>query len=75
MIYQVAVVLATLAVASANLHDRAFYEEKFFNWLKEHDVTATSGPHFVQMLQNFADNNDLIETHNAGKHCYPVAVL
>jgi C1A family cysteine protease len=66
MFYQSAVVLAVLAVASANLHDRAYYEEKFFNWLKEHDISAVSGGHFVQMLQNYADNDDHIETHNAG---------
>lgn len=50
--------------ASANLRDRAYYEEKFFNWLSQHKISAESGLHFVRMLQNFADNDDLIETHN-----------
>jgi len=70
MMYQVAVVLAVLAVSSANLHDPAFYEEKFFNWLKEHDVAAVSGTHFVKMLQNYADNDDHIETHNSGNQTF-----
>jgi len=70
MIYHVAVVLAVLATASANLHDRAYYEEKFFNWLKQHQVSANSGSHFVQMLQNWADNDDLIETHNSGNQTF-----
>lgn len=70
MIYQVVVLLAVLAVASANLRDRTYYEEKFFNWLKEHQVVAKSGEHFVKMLQNFANNDDLIETHNAKNLSY-----
>jgi C1A family cysteine protease len=65
-------VLATfLAVAvSANLRDRAFYEEKFFDWLAVHKVAANSGEHFVQMLQNFANNEDIITTHNSGNNTY-----
>jgi len=47
-----------------NLHDRAYYEEKFFNWLSEHKVEATSGEHFVKMIQNFANNDDIITQHN-----------
>jgi C1A family cysteine protease len=64
--------LAFLALASANVHDRAFYEEKFFEWLSEHKVEANSGSHFVHMLQNFANNHDFIEAHNAGSHSYTV---
>mmetsp|Transcript_17327 Transcript_17327/g.18790 ORF Transcript_17327/g.18790 Transcript_17327/m.18790 type:complete len:347 (+) Transcript_17327:84-1124(+) len=70
MMSKVAAVLAFLAVASANLHDRAFYEEKFFEWLQEHKVEAASGSHFVKLLQNFANNHDIIESHNAGNHTY-----
>jgi len=58
--------LALAAVAvSANVHDRSFYEEKFFNWLKTHEVKPVNGLHFVQMLKNFADNEDYINAHNA----------
>jgi C1A family cysteine protease len=67
---KVLAVLAFLAMTSANIHDRAYYEEKFFNWIKEHNMVAESGSHFVHMLQNFANNDDLIETHNAGNHTY-----
>jgi len=62
--------LAFLALSAANIHDRAYYEEKFFNWLAEHNVEAASGSHFVHMLQNFANNDDLIDTHNAGDSTY-----
>ena len=47
------------------MHDRTFYEEKFFNWLKTHEVKPESGMHFVQMLRNFADNEDFINHHNS----------
>lgn len=69
--FKLLIVLSVLAIAmSKNVHDRAYYEEKFFNWMKTHGVVATSGTHFVKMLQNFANNDDLIEAHNAGKHSY-----
>jgi len=61
--------LAALALAG-NLHDRSFYEAKFFNWLAVHGVKPESGEQFVHMLQNFANNDDLIEAHNAGNHSY-----
>lgn len=67
---KVAAALTFLALASANLHDRAYYEERFFEWLQDHKVLAQSGLHFVKMLQNFANNHDLIETHNSGNHSY-----
>jgi len=50
--------------ALPNLQDRAYYESRFFNWMKEHNVKATSGQHFVQMIQNFANNDDLITEAN-----------
>jgi C1A family cysteine protease len=59
------VVTAALAMPIAqNLHDRAYYEEKFFNWLSEHKIEASSGEHFVKMIQNFANNDDIITQHN-----------
>ncbi len=63
--------LQAATALAGNVHDRAYYEEKFFNWLKEHkEVRAQSGDHFVRMLQNFADNEDLINAHNAGDSTY-----
>ena len=62
---RVAMILAFLAVTSANIHDRAYYEAKFFDWLKTHQMVAKSAEHFVQMLTNFANNDDIIESHNA----------
>jgi C1A family cysteine protease len=64
------VVLASLATAALampivqNLHDRSYYEEKFFNWLSEFKVEASNGDHFVKMIQNFANNDDIITQHN-----------
>jgi C1A family cysteine protease len=58
------------AAVSANVHDRSFYEEKFFNWLKTHQVKPVNGMHFVQMLKNFADNEDYISTHNSKGKSY-----
>ena len=60
------ILLATgLALAGANVHERHFYEEKFFDWLQEHKVEVKNGEDFIHMLQNFANNHDLIEAHNA----------
>jgi C1A family cysteine protease len=70
MLTRTAIIAAIAAVASANVHDRAFYEEKFFNWLAQHKVEATSGSHFVAMLQNFANNDDIIEAHNKLQSTY-----
>jgi len=71
--FRAGLILLALAYASANIHDRAFYEEKFFNWLSEHKISATSGDHFVHLLQNFADNDDFIASHNNGTNTFTVA--
>jgi len=47
-----------------NLNDRSYYEAKFFGWLAEHNIQPTSGEHFVRMIQNFANNDDIITAHN-----------
>ena len=52
------------------MHDRAFYETKFFDWLQTHKIHVKSGNDFVHMLQNFANNDDKIEKHNAENHSY-----
>jgi len=62
-------VLATLALAN-NVHERGFYEAKFFNWLSEFKVKPLDGEHFVHMLQNFANNEDIIEAHNKGNSTF-----
>jgi len=60
------VLAALFAISSAsNVHDRAYYEERFYNWLSEHNMKPESGTHFVSWLKNFADNDDFIATHNA----------
>jgi len=59
------VITMAAAALAGNVHDRAFYEEKFFDWLSTHSFKPTNGGHFVQMLKNFADNEDIITAHNA----------
>jgi len=65
----VAATLAATALAG-NLHDRAHYEAKFFDWLQEFKVEVKNGEHFTHMLQNFANNDDIIEQTNAQKLSY-----
>ena len=66
--------MAGLAAASAtppqNKHDRAFYLVQFHEWLAEHDLNPASGDEFVHMLQNYANNHDIIEAHNSENHSY-----
>jgi C1A family cysteine protease len=50
-----------------NIHNREFYEEKFVNWLTNFNITAKDGHHFAHMLNNFANNDDIIESHNENK--------
>jgi hypothetical protein len=33
-------ILQLAVTVAANLRDRAYYEEKFFNWLSQHKVAA-----------------------------------
>jgi len=50
-----------------NINNREYYEEKFVNWLSNFNITSRDGSHFAHMLNNFANNDDIIETHNANK--------
>lgn len=62
------VLVLAAASAAGHVHNREYYEEKFFNWMKHHEVKPYSGMHFVQMLKNFADNEDYINAHNVKPH-------
>jgi len=56
----------TAATALAiNIHERGYYEEKFVDWMKEHNIQFANGKEFIRRLQNFANNDDLITTTNA----------
>jgi C1A family cysteine protease len=61
---------SVFALVSGNIHDRSFYEAKFHDWLQVHKVHVKNGGDFVHMLQNFANNDDIIETHNSENHTY-----
>ena len=52
---------------SKNIHNREYYEEKFVNWLTNFNITTKDGHHFAHMLNNFANNDDIIESHNENK--------
>jgi len=58
------------AALAGNVHDRAYYEAKFFGWMAEHNIKPESGSHFVSMIQNFADNDDHITASNSQKKTY-----
>jgi len=59
------VALAAASAASAFVHERGYYEQKFYDWLQVHKVQVENGIHFVKFLHNFANNDDIIEQHNA----------
>jgi hypothetical protein len=58
--------LGLVACVASNLHNRQFYEEKFYEWLQEfkEQIIIKNGDHFVHMLENFANNHDFIERNN-----------
>jgi len=62
-----AAVLSTLAAVAlaGNVHDRSYYQAKFYSWLAEHKVNIETGEQFMHFLQNFANNEDLINAHNS----------
>lgn len=71
------VILASLlaTVGATNLMAREHYEHLFFSHVEEHGINLGSGAEYVQRLQIFADNVDLIETHNANpKHTYKLGL-
>jgi C1A family cysteine protease len=57
-------------VSASNLRDRASYEAKFYDWIQEHKVAVKDGSDFAHMLENFANNDDFIEKHNAQNLSY-----
>jgi cathepsin L len=69
--FRLSVIAMMFAAAMAgNTHDRAYYEAKFFNWMQEHGVKPAVGEKFVKWLENFANNDDIIESHNAKESSY-----
>jgi len=65
------IITAVLAIVSAvNVQERGFYEAKFFDWLAKFNVKPLNGEHFVHMLQNFANNDDIINIHNSGNSTF-----
>ena len=53
------------ASVTSNIHNREYYEEKFVDWLDNFNINIKDGSHFAHMLNNFAYNDDVIETHNS----------
>ena len=52
------------SVFSNNIHDREYYENKFHDWISEYKVIISDNK-FAHMLSNFANNDDMIESHNS----------
>ena len=62
--------ILSCAVAD-NIRDRAYYEEKFYDWLQKYEhLRPKNGETFLHMLKNFANNDDIIELTNAEKLPY-----
>jgi len=57
--------LITLPGIYTLIHNRTYYETKFFQWLTNYGVQFNNYDHFSQLLDNFATNDDIIETHNS----------
>lgn len=53
------------SVFSNNIHDREYYENKFHDWISEYKVIINDNNKFAHMLSNFANNDDMIESHNS----------
>jgi len=71
------VILASLlaTVGATNLMAREHYELKFFEHVQEYGIHLKTGTEYVERLQIFADNVDLIQTHNANpKHTYKLGL-
>jgi C1A family cysteine protease len=52
---------------AANIHNISYYEEKFVNWVSEHKIVTKDSIQYAHFLYNFANNDDLIESHNANQ--------
>jgi hypothetical protein len=61
-------ILSVLNAEKTNTHNREYYEEKFINWLTRFNMTAHDGSNFARMLNNYANNDDMIESHNTNKY-------
>jgi hypothetical protein len=72
MMMNLVVLSAVVGVACGQnfLRGTDYYKDNFQNWMKIHAVVAQNEDHLMKMLQNFAKNDDLIQTHNAGNHTY-----
>lgn len=57
--------LISLGVSAANLHVREHYERLFHDWQQEHQISFSSGEEWVERLDIFAANVDMMITHNS----------
>jgi C1A family cysteine protease len=51
-----------------NIQNRSYYEGKFIDWLVLHNIAVNDGSHFIHLLNNFADNDDIITNHNSNEN-------
>jgi len=60
--------LITLPEIYGLIHNRTYYETKFFQWLTIfQEIQPKNYSHFSRLLDNFAVNDDIIDMHNS-KH-------
>eukprot|EP01006_Ploeotia_vitrea_P031478 TRINITY_DN63808_c0_g1_i1.p1 TRINITY_DN63808_c0_g1~~TRINITY_DN63808_c0_g1_i1.p1 ORF type:complete len:332 (+),score=22.89 TRINITY_DN63808_c0_g1_i1:39-1034(+) len=74
--YAKIVTVAALAayVSAGNLRSREVYESAFADHITKYNIDIKNGAEFVHRLQIFADNYDMIETHNAGDSSYKMGL-
>ncbi|CAM9583702.1 unnamed protein product, partial [Phaeothamnion confervicola] len=61
------------AVGMRNLRPHSYYEAKFYDWLAKYDVKFDTGDEYARALQNFADADDFISTHDAASAGFTMA--
>ena len=55
---------ATTMHLASNVHNISYYEERFASWVAEHRVSTKDNLQYAHFLYNFANNDDLISSHN-----------
>jgi C1A family cysteine protease len=71
MFYKLVVFFALLAFVFAT--ERSDYEERFFDWMRTHEVTFPNGAEFLKRLEIFIGWDKLIDEHNASGASWKMA--
>jgi len=61
-------------VTATNLLQREIYEKEFFDHILKFKLNFKNGEEFAHRLGIFADNYDMIQTHNSENHSYTMGL-